>query len=363
MGDRGKVTIRQVFKLLLCLCFSPAVRVIPAFEAYSAKQVGWLAPIVAFFPVFILILTFNKLFIMYEGMSYTGIIYEILGRPIGNILLIIYAIGISILTALYIRYYAAKLSIALATTMHMELNIIVLLILVYLVLRYGLVILARMGEVIVVIINITFLILFILSINNIKLDNLMPISYRDIIPIGKAGYLIMGLWCYFTLLCFLGDRIKDKQNLKDAGIKYSIFLVISTIILSIMVIGSIGYSVAQRSAVPFFSAVKNISVFSIIERIEAVVVTQWIATDFILIAIFIYILLDILNEIFKTEDVRYLLKILLIFFYLFSLYIAFTIFEMQAFSFKLVTHLNLLLGFVIPILIYFIGSVKKAKQQ
>ena len=50
MGDRGKVTIRQIFKLLLCLCFSPAVRVIPAFEAYSAKQVGWLAPIAAFFP-------------------------------------------------------------------------------------------------------------------------------------------------------------------------------------------------------------------------------------------------------------------------------------------------------------------------
>ncbi|HHW69729.1 MAG TPA: GerAB/ArcD/ProY family transporter [Clostridiales bacterium] len=363
MGDTDKITTGQLLKLFSCLCFSPAIRIIPVIEAHSAKQAGWLAPAFAFLLMLILILVFDRLFNLYDDISYTGIIYNSLGRHMGKVLLSIYVVHLSVLTAVYIRYYAAKLSIALATHMQMELNIIILLVLIYLVLRYGLVTLARMGEVIVVIINISFLVLFLLSIGDIKLDNLMPISYKDIIPLGKGGYYIMGIWSYFTLIFFLGNRIEDKQNFKNKSIRCSGFLAISTVGLSMMVIGSIGYSVVQRSLVPFFIAVKNISLMGIIERIEAVVVTQWIATDFILISVFIYIILDILKEILDTDDVGYLLKPLLIFFYIFSLYIAFSIFELQTFSLKFLTHMNLILCFVVPTLIYLISSVKKAKNQ
>lgn len=359
METRDKITAGQTLKLLLCLCFSPAIRAIPAFEAQFAKQAGWVAPMVAFLPLLILIFTFDKLFTAYENQSYTDIIYDILGKFFGNILLFIYVVGLSILLALYTRYYTAKLSIALTATSRMELNIIVLMIIVYLVLRYGLVIMARMSEVIFVIINISFCIIFILSMNNIKIDNLIPISYLDIIPIMRASYPITGLWSYFTFLCFFADRIEDRQNLKKVGTKYVTYLVISTILLSIMVIGSIGYSVTSRSPIPFFVAVKNISLFGAIERIEAIVVTQWIATDFILIAVFLYVILDIIKRIFCVDDIRYLIKISLVFFYLFSFYIAYTIFELRQFSIEVATHLNFILCFVIPIVIYLVGKIRK----
>lgn len=359
MRERDKITLRQLLKILLCLCFGPAVRAIPSFASHFAKQSGWLAPIIAFVPLMILIIVFNKLFIEYEGQSYANIIYDILGKFFGNTLLSIYVFWMSILLALYIRYYVAKLSIALTSTTYMELNIIILLLLVYLALRCGLVTIARMGEVIVTILNISFFIMFLLAIKNIKLDNLIPVSYNDIIPIGKASYPIVGIWSYFTFLCFLADRIKDRQNLKKVGTKYLIYLVITTIMIGIMVIGSIGYSVASRSAIPFFVSVKNISLFKIIERIEAIVVTQWIAADFILIAVFLYIILDIVKTMFAVDDIGYLIKISLVFFYLFSLYIAYTIFELQQFSLKIVIHLNFILCFVTPIVIYLIGKVRK----
>lgn len=359
MEDREKITLRQMLKMLLCVCSGPAVRAIPTFESYFAKQAGWLAPLMAFLPVFILMLVFDKLFTAYEGQSYAGIIYDILGKFLGNALLLIYVVGLSILLGLYIRYYAAKLNIALTSTTHMELNIIILLILVYLVLRYGLVIMARMSEVIVSALNISFFIMFLLAMKNIKLDNLIPVSYYDIIPNAKASYPIIGIWSYFTFLCFFADRIEDRQNLKKVGTKYLIYILVTTIMIGIMVIGSIGHSVARRSAIPFFVAVKNISLFKTIERIEAIVVTHWIAADFILVAVFLYTILDILKTMFGVEDIGYLLKISLVFFYLFSLYIAYTIFELQQFSLKFVIHLNFILCFITPIAIYIIGKVRK----
>lgn len=357
--DKEKITMRQAFKLLVCLSFSPAVRTVPIFEAFFAEQAGWIAPVVAFFPVFLLIVIFDKIFTVYKEESYSQIICDILGSFLGKVVLIIYIIGISILLALYIRHYAIRINISLAPNSKIHVAIISMLLLVYLALRYGLILLARMGEIILFIVVISFVVFFLLSINGIKMEHLTPISYRDIIPVGKAGYGIAGLWSYLTFLCFYSDRMTEKDEVRSVGFKYLVFFTFSTVMLGIMVIGSLGYSVVKRTSLPFFVAVKNISLFNIVERIEALAITQWMAADFILITTFFYIILKILQDMFHIEDTRYLIKMILIFFYIFTFYIASTMFELQAFSIKIGIHLTAILGLMIPATVYIVGKVRK----
>ncbi|NMA95502.1 MAG: GerAB/ArcD/ProY family transporter [Clostridiales bacterium] len=357
--DRKEISISQFFKLLVCLSFSPAVRVTPLYETIFADQAGWLAPLISFVPIFILLKMFDDIFSKYTEESYGQVVQDILGGILGKIVLIIYLIGIAILLASYIRYYAIKINLALFPNSRIHIPVIIMLLLTYLSLRRGLVVISRMGEILFVLIVMSFVVFVVLSINNIKPEHLLPISYKDIIPMGQASYGIAGLWGYLTFVCFFSDRIKDKNEMDKRGLKYLITFTISILVLGIVTIGGLGHSVVKRTSLPFFVAVKNISLFNIIERVEAIAITVWVAADFMLIAVFLQIIIKLLEDIFDIEDTEYLIGILIMFFYGFTFYITSTMFELQEFSVTMGMHMIVILGIAIPYIIYILGKIRK----
>lgn len=270
-----------------------------------------------------------------------------------------YMLRISGNASLYIRYYAIRINTAITPTTDISFFIIVMMILVAVVLRYGLVIFARMGEIIFLILVIGFTLLFVFSLKNVKIDNLTPISCLDFLPVVKGSYHLTTLWVYLVVIFFFSDKINDKEMIKSTGIKWAIFLVVTNVMIAIMSIGSAGYSVIERSNLPFFIAVKNISVFEALNRIEALSVTQWITSDFILIIVFFYSILCILKYLFKLAGTKSLIGIFTVFMYIFSLYLTKSQFELQDFSVMVAIHLNVLFGFILPVLLFVIGKVRK----
>lgn len=356
---KEKITVRQVFKLLICMSLGPAVRVVPLYVSKVAAQAGWLGPVVIFLPIFLFLKILTRIFSVYREESYSQIICDILGGVMGKLVLFIYLIGMTILTGFYIRAYATRINLSLTPTARIHVEVISMLLLVYVVVRYGLVLLTRMGEIIFAVTVISFIVFFLLSANNIRVDRLTPISYRDIVPIFKAGYGVGNIWGFITFICFYSDRITEKDELASVGYKYLIFFIVVTTMLNIMVIGSLGYSVVSRTSLPFFVAIKNISLFNIIERIEALAISQWIAIDFVLIAIFVFVTLRIISDLFNIGDFNYLIKMVFMFFYILTFFISMSMFDLQDFSIQIAIHMITILGLGLPILIYIVGRIRK----
>ncbi len=359
IGDKGKITIWQAVLLFVTLTASPTVRVVSGSTAREAKQAAWITPFIALFAFLIIVLVMHSMYRKYKEVSFMEIIYNITGSFIGKIIMIIYVINILILLALYIRFLAERLAMSIYPYIDIDIIIGIMLVVVAVVLRNGIENIARMNQIFFPLLLVSILIIIALMIPNVELKNLTPISYLDIEPIFIASLTPLAIWSYFTFIFFIGDKIKETENIKKYGIMSAIFLFIITTVIIIASVGTLGHSIISRSPLSFFVAVKQISFFDFIERIEALLISIWILSDFIIISVFSYILLNIFKDTFKINEIKPLVNVFMVFAYILSLYIANSAFELTNFSNKFQIYANVIIGFVFPVIIWGVGKVRK----
>ncbi|WHH57829.1 GerAB/ArcD/ProY family transporter [Petroclostridium sp. X23] len=359
LADREKISLRQAALLFLTLAYSPAVRFIPLYVANRAKQASWLAPCLASIFFVILVYILHRFFKQHKNHSLMDVIYSVLGLGIGRVVVIIYMIWITLLLALNVRYYGEKIVSSILPNTVISVFLIIMLGLLAYVLRSGLVVIARMNEIIFYLITISTLLMIFFLLPVIKVNDITPVSYKDIYPLFEASIGVTGIWVYFFFLFFLGNKINNKEKIKNIGIQTLMFLLIANIATIIATVGTLGYSVTGRIPLPFLTAVKQISVFDIFEKVESIVVMIWIASDFILFSVFTYCVLLMIKSVFRLSEYKVFINIYMVFIYFLAMYICNSVFELQSFAENVVVYVNIFLGVFIPIVILIIGEIRK----
>lgn len=358
-ANNRKISMRQAALLFLVLTFTPSIRVIPSYAAEKAKQAAWLSPFITIAVFIAISFVWHKLYEKYKNYTLMEIYSEIIGKFAGRMIAVIHLIWLIVLTALYIRYFAIRLVSSIYPNISLNVFIISLLVVIAYTLKSGLIPLARFNEIVFFILTGTFIILLILMLSNFRLEFLNPITYRDMLPIFKASYGSMGILAYFSFFFIIGDRVNNKKSINKIGISVSLFLLITLTATIGIALGTFSHSLVQRISLPFLMGVKQISLFNTLEKIESVVVVFWIFSDFILISIFIIFTMHILKYLLNLTDAKPVLNIYIIFLYLMSLLIANNAFELEKFSDIIAIPINIALGIVLPVVIFFIGKIRK----
>lgn len=359
LSDSKKISIRQAVFLFLTIVFSPAIRIIPVYSARKANEAAWLAPIVAVIMFVLISLVLNKLYKNYANLSLMQIYSNIIGKFLGKVLVLVHLVWITLLISLYLRYFGIRLVASVYPNTSLSIFLISMLIVVIYVLRYGLVTLARMNEIILPFLVITFTIISFLLLPYIKAEFLTPITYRSIIPVISASVGTTGIMAYFTFFFILGDYINNKERITKIGMQTALYLLISQISLIIITVGTFSHNVIARSQLPFLIAVKQISLFNTLEKIDSVVVALWVVSDFVLISFFILLALRLMRSLFKLSDEKPLMNIFIILIYFLSMYLVNSVFELEKLSNSLIIPGNIILGFVLPVVILVIGMLRK----
>lgn len=362
MENRGKISLRQTLLLYLTLIFSPSIRFVPTYTAYIAKQASYLMPIAAFLSLIIMFLLLDKTIKKYGDKPITDIINLVIGKTAGKALLIMYALWILLMTALLTRYYGERLVTSIFPDTNINLFIAVMLIIVLIALRSGIITLARMNEIINPIIGIVFFLLILFLLPQIRIRNLVPISYIDIMPVLKSSLGTISLWGYIFYFFLISDEISNKKKLMRLGLYSSLYITFYTIVLLVAVIGSLGTSVTEKSPLSFMSAVKLISVFDILEKIESLVVIVWVLADFVLITTLSHIILKLIKKIFDLKDEKPLINIFILLLYFLALFITVKKFDLERFSSTVANIGDIVFTLIIPPIILLMGLMKKKKK-
>lgn len=355
----NKISIRQAAFFLLTITFTPSIRVLPVYTSERAKQAAWLAPVITSIMFILLASVWQALYKKNKDCSLIDLYSLIAGKIAGKILAAIHLVYIMLLTALYIRYFAIRLVGSIYPIFSMEIFIVIMLLLIAYTLRFGLTTLARFNEIVLPLLVGLFFVLCILMLPNIKWNFLTPVSYRSIIPIIKASAGVSGIVAYFSFIFIIGDRISSKERIKKTGVSLAIFLLLALTIIIIVVLGTFSHSVAERTQMPFLVAVKQISLFNTIEKIESLVVAFWVLSDFVLISFFIICTFSIFKSLFKLSDTKPIINIYMVFLYYTTLLLAKNVFEMEQLSNMLFIPGNLIFGFGLPTIMLIIGKIRK----
>ena len=236
---------------------------------------------------------------------------------------------------------------------------ITILAIVFYTLQGGIMYISRTAEFLFLIFSAIFAILFLLSIPNMEIINLFPVTHHDILPLIKSAYSSIGLWGTFTYLFFFGDKINDKEHIKRFGLQSTIYLVVTALMILIQTIGVYGYSVVERLPLPYVFVVKGISLLKTIERIESVAVVSWVFLDFVAIAVVLYIIVNILKSLFSLSDEKSLISPITIFAFIFSQFIAHDRFELEDYSKLISIPVSIVFGYIFPFIILVVGKLRR----
>ncbi len=358
-ADNNKITVRQTITIFMVSTLSAAIRLFPTDCAKISGQAAWLAPLYAAPPLLLLFYLLSSMF-KKSGVNNLGEAFELsLGKAAGKALLALYLLWMIILYLLYIRYYSERLLSTIFPNTDIRFFMLVMMLLIFMSARGRLEVFARFTELAFLIFTVIMALFFLLLIPGIKAENLLPITFFDLLPSAKAAYPILGIWGYIILLFFFGNDILNKDQVRNLAIKSTIFLAATNILIIATVVGSIGPKVVERMPIPFFSAIKTISLMETFDRMESILLSVWIVSDFIVITTFAFIISHILKQLFSTRETKYLASPLAFLGYSGSQFLAPNRFELAVFSSRIGLLINIITCYAIPFIIFAVGKIRR----
>ena len=267
VGD--KISIRQFFMIYVIGVSALIIRILPRYSSIFAKEATWLSSLVAALPMFLLIYLLYKIMRKGKDESLAQSFERIFGKVGAKTILVFYLIACTIFLAFRIRYFAEKCMSSIFTNVQVEFFVISLLFLVYLITKNNLQAFARFTEFIWIPLLIFIILILFICIPDIKLENIYPITVFDADNVLMGILPIMNVYVYLPCMLFLADSVKDKDKFLKKGIKYITIVAMLGVILTLTTVGIFGPELSQDLTQPYFMALKNIELFKVLERIEA----------------------------------------------------------------------------------------------
>ncbi|MDD2505659.1 MAG: GerAB/ArcD/ProY family transporter, partial [Bacilli bacterium] len=339
--DNEKISVRQAMLFFIVLFCAPAIRYIPLYTCEQAQQAAWLAPLITFVLELIYMSVWWRFLKRYEKKSFVYIIKDILGKIFGNTICICYFLWITLMLAYNLRMYAERIVSSAMVNVNIIVILLVMLIIVGYVMKKGIVTVAKMNELFFLGIAGMFILYNFLILPEINVQNLFPITYKDILPIFKATFCIISVFGYNVLIFMFNDQIDYKTEFKKVSIKTINILTIFSLFVIGIPLSVFGWSIISKMRIPYLSTMMQINLFDIIERIESGLIMIWIITDFILVYVFIYSAIHMIKVSFNLCNVKPLVNIYILGILLLSVLLAKTDLELKIFSGGILTPMNI----------------------
>jgi spore germination protein KB len=345
--------------IMVNMACSPSIRFVPVFASEAAGQAAWLCPLVSLGLILLFLFPLQKLFNRYRDVSLVDILQDILGKVAGKAACIVLFVWIAICVALNMRCFAERIVTTIFPHSDIILFLLVMSLLVGFTLRPGIVVLARMNEIFLPVVVFVYAISNLLLIPEIRISNLTPITYLDIIPVMTGSIGITAVWAYFPFLFLISDLVNNKEKLKKEGTNSMLFLTLLTILVLFVPIGLFGSTVVNKMPIPFYEATKEISTLNALAGIETAVISIWILTDYVLLFALSFAALYIPKTLLKSPDNKPFINTFFIAVFFVSLLTCSNVYELEVFSEYIFVPVNITLGFGLLLVTFVVGKIMK----
>lgn len=358
-----KVSMYQLGIICILVSIVPIVRYFPLSLTFAAGRGAWIGAILTAIPAIVLVCILHELLNNLktkEGnpKNLNNVFDTVYGNVFGRILSFVYLVWMLIFVSAELRFFGERLISTTYIYTPIIFLLVTMLMLTFFVARGRISNFGRFAEIFFELFLIIIAFVVIASSSNFEIKNVWPINKEEITGIPNAILRGTSIFSTLTVGMFFADKIEDRQNIKKYGIISSFVIVIIGLIGIYVTLGTFGKDLLPTFAQPFFMALKVISVFGVIERIESVFITFWVVADFILITYEIIIASNICKQRFKLTKRRIAVTPLVIIVFILSMLIANNFFALQILFTKFMANINLIFGLAIPFTTYIIAKAR-----
>ena len=359
---------------LMCACalmfLSPALRLIPERTSRLCGKSAWISVLWAL-PVLLLYVLFLRRFTSSAdgGEALGSVILRCLGDTVGRVVLLIFAVWFLIYCGFTMRIGANRMITTVYTNASPALFISVAAALSLTSALGSESRIMRFARLAVPTVAAILVLVLICASDELKAKNLLPLSGAEVLYSARGSVTAVDV---AVLPMYLSLFLSASRGSRTDGMELFVIAVTALAFwMNISVTGSFGAELTARLTQPFFVLVRNIVVFRTVERLEAVVVSLWVFSDFILTSVCLCVSSSTVRlcmgkrctyEGEKALDVnnsRWVIWLCALAAAVFALVFAPTQDILTLWSEKIIPYTNLILAFVLLPAVYLVGKFRK----
>lgn len=302
---RGKMNNRQLVVLMTTCLFSPMIRLLPRLNTAAAGRGAWVSVLLAAIPTLLMVI-FAHYVIGGRTRDRTlgNMFCDAYGMVGGNIVNMLMTLWLLIYSGMVVRTSSERLISTIFKQGDTMFFAIILLLLIIMVAVGRDRTLAYMGQVIWYILIPVLILVTVFALVDISVDNLMPLDMSESVSYLKGTVpviSVMSPWVYFL---YFQTEGQGKMSLWGKIGRISMALGIA-LTVTVTTVGVISPELTEVLHDPFFSMIRTLNVFGVLERMESLVISLWVLTDVIYLGGLLSICVSNMRNILGTRSVRW----------------------------------------------------------
>ena len=353
--EANALKVKNLVAVVLCGLIIPIARVLDRHAASAADSAAWLTPFVAavlFVPyAFIL----KKLTDRYPDTPLDEIHRLLFGKAVGNVINTVYLVWFLFLSGYYLCQFGERMATTVFYNTNSAVFISVMLLLLSLTLRFGQETVLRACGMFFYAVAAVFLLSLLLLVKKVNIEYHLPVTPS--IGVISGGLQIFSVLTYFVTVPFFFGDIKSEKVGKNLFVGGGVALLFALFGIFVIV-GCFSAPLVAAMPYPFFSAIKEITIFQSIERIEAIIISVMVLSDFVIVVYFVLCGGRTAKNTFSLKGaVPYDLLLLAVF--VISLFFSYQSVRLNEISSTLMVPVNLIIGGGLPVLSFVMLPIKR----
>ena len=287
MIEEGRISNRQATFLIVNTILSTSIIFLPAMIFKEAHQDAWMSVIlVTIFGVAagFIIASLGARFPNRTLIQYSG---DIVGRPLGKVIGLIYILFFIWINTFIIREFADMFNTNFMPETPISLFSIGIVFASAYAVRSGLEVLARVNEIILPAVLVMLLLIMGMVYQEIDAELFFPMLEKGFIPVLKGAYPPALFFAETIIMIMLIPYLNRPSGAKGA-ITIGILIVGTFQLMTMAAVTGIFDTLAAGINFPTLKLARYISLSDLIERVEPIIMLVWIGGGFIKVGAFYY---------------------------------------------------------------------------
>lgn len=363
MIDNDKISSTQLWIYIVMIVVGIGIFTLPRQVAETTGQDGWITVILGGVISFLNYYIITRLARRFPEDTLVEISNKVVGKYIAFILLLLFWLYMLFINAMSLRIFGEVVKMTLLIKTPVEVIIISILILALWLVRGGIEPIVRFVGIIFPIIIITVIIVIGFAVPRTDFSNLLPIMRTSPSELLKGVYTASYSYSGYESVLLIIPFIKNSGSMLKSGV--IAFAIIIAIYVSLVVISLCRFGVTDVKLLiwPTLTTIRSIEVpGSFIERLEGVVMAQWILLAFTTIVPLLYGMAVLPSRMFKHREFRHLCTFAVPIVYFLSL-LPGNIVETYKFLGYIVNYLEAPLVFLMPAMLLIVSYIRKVGRR
>lgn len=283
MNDTTPVTQKQYAAAVFAALLSPTMRLVPRVCAAVAGRGAWLSVLPALALLLLLPLLMRPLLLaLRPGEGMADLILRVYGGAVGRAVLAAYGVWMLFYAGFILRSGAERLSSVVYRQSGTMPFILVMLLLCLPAVMGTFRAAVRTGYVLRGVLLTVLGVSAALALPNIRWDELFPLRLADMPSTVMGALPIAAVGGTAALFPFLREDVQTPAHPVRQCLPPLLLYLLIAALLCLETVGTYGAKLTARLSYPFFTMVRDVTLFGTARRIEAGVVTAWVFADYIL---------------------------------------------------------------------------------